>query len=530
MSLTYSINPGTIYEAAKLADLSSMLNELPDNTQKLITPKDVRDSVFTTWDNIVFKPTTISSSSHEYIGIDGTYGGLNLREKIFFGKRQIAGRDIMSDVLLNPSNDVDIFIFNTKSDADLTSQNTKISFLAGTNSVLYSNAPYIQSQYVIGQSSVYLDFNIRNSSTNNNIQGGNINIISDYANVSINSIVFPTITQTTASASSGYVLKFRPQIVGLQQINYIDWEPIGVGDSLTSTATVSIVGHPVLVNGYPLEYTNSTPVPLQIGGILPGQTFSNVPLVQMLTELIYPYIKPSIDLFDFSLTSPDSGGYFNNNSTNLYSEIGNTTLGNFRYNYSITSHTNTITQVLVSPDGGSALPTTPINGNESGFSSLNTSYVNGPIGSTIFTMTVSDATQSTVSSITVTRTYPFFYGTSMTATASAAGISSILGSLTKVTYPIPTGSALTIPLVGNGVCIYLVTPGNWGNLVSVIDNNNFDVTGSFTLFSPLSLISPNGYWTANFKVYVYTAGGGKPTTTSVGGNGYTTPVNYKFNF
>ena len=62
--------------ATKLQDFNSVLNILPDNTSKLIAPKDVRDAVFTTWENIAFKPTTAGGS--EYIGIDQT----TLQEKI----------------------------------------------------------------------------------------------------------------------------------------------------------------------------------------------------------------------------------------------------------------------------------------------------------------------------------------------------------------------------------------------------------------------------------------------------------------
>ena len=64
--MTYSIGtPPT--DATKLADFQSILNILPDNTSKLIAPKDVRDSSYTIWENIVFKPNNASRLFVDFI-------------------------------------------------------------------------------------------------------------------------------------------------------------------------------------------------------------------------------------------------------------------------------------------------------------------------------------------------------------------------------------------------------------------------------------------------------------------------------
>ena len=55
MSLTFSINVGQIVQAERKEDIFSVLQELPDNTQKLISPKDVRDAFLTSWANSTFK-------------------------------------------------------------------------------------------------------------------------------------------------------------------------------------------------------------------------------------------------------------------------------------------------------------------------------------------------------------------------------------------------------------------------------------------------------------------------------------------
>ena len=211
MSATYSINVGTIYESSKLDSINSVLLSLPDNNNKLISPKDVRSAIYTTWENITFKPTTISSSTVEYIGIDQS----TFKEKIFFGKKQLGTASVMNDTLLN--SDVDIFIYNTKSDSNLSQQDTKIAILAGTDSSKYSYSPYLSSLKVIGSTNSRIDFTVRNPDLN----GGNLNITSDYGYVYINGLKFPSLAYTVASASNGYTLVYRG--------GTMSWEPGGVG-------------------------------------------------------------------------------------------------------------------------------------------------------------------------------------------------------------------------------------------------------------------------------------------------------------
>jgi len=185
MPATYSINDNTAYESARLATIGEVLNLLPDNTNKLISPKDARDAIYSSWETSVFKQTT-GSASIEYIGIDRN--GLN--NKILLGKKQLAGLDVLSGTLLNyGTNDTDIFFFNNKT--GITPSNTKIAFLAGTNSVLYPYAPYINSYQ--GTSSLHLE--IVN-------QTGDITVDSSTGRVSINNVTFPTKLET-ASASNG---------------------------------------------------------------------------------------------------------------------------------------------------------------------------------------------------------------------------------------------------------------------------------------------------------------------------------------
>jgi len=94
---TYSNGAGYPINADKLQDLNSVLHELPDNTNHYISPKYVRDAIYTTWENVIFKPTTIPSSVVEYVGIDQ----ISFAEKILLGRKQSSsGQYVLSNDLL----------------------------------------------------------------------------------------------------------------------------------------------------------------------------------------------------------------------------------------------------------------------------------------------------------------------------------------------------------------------------------------------------------------------------------------------
>lgn len=155
MPVTYSINVGQPTESLRKQDINSVMLDLPDNTQKLISPKDVRDAFLTAWANSAFKQT-IGQANIEYLGIDsGNPSNRDIKQKIFIGKRNFAGSDIMTSALLNNTIS-DIYIYNTKPDNYLT-QSTSIVILAVTDSSLHKNSPYIKSYVVNSGSALSLE-------------------------------------------------------------------------------------------------------------------------------------------------------------------------------------------------------------------------------------------------------------------------------------------------------------------------------------------------------------------------------------
>lgn len=311
MPATYSILNGEITESTRKFDIYSVLQDLPDNTSKLISPRDVRDAFLTTWSSIAFKETT--SNGNEYIGIDSSNPDeRDIKKKILIGKRSIYGSNVLTDGLIN-SSDVDIFFYNTKKDSE-QQDSTKISFLAGTASNLFSTAPFIESK----KDSDYLSLNITNPQDS-------INFLSTNDRVSINNISFPTVLENQSSASEGKILKY----VGSYPNGYLEWSDpfssfnqIGNNDG-SVTNIISGPSQSVFLNGFSLEFIENSEVPETIGGIESGMSFpigsfpnsnsGNWPLSEVMRNLIYPYIEPKLTI---STINSDSG--------NRYAEIGTT--------------------------------------------------------------------------------------------------------------------------------------------------------------------------------------------------------------
>lgn len=302
MPNSYSIFTGQVVESSSKADLFGLLEFLPDNTQKLIRPRDVRDAFLTTWANSTFKLTSTSGDT-QYIGIDtGNPNDKDVKAKMLLGKRSVGSFDIMSESLLNTS-DTDVFFYNTKPD-DADQNKTKVSLLAGTSRNLYVNSPYLESEKVDGES--IIDFNIINPSP-----GGSLNISSNDDVVNINGISFPTIQETLDNVGEDKILKY----VGTFPFGGLEWSELDTSDfNIGSTGSeTNIYGDPVNLNGFSLEFVEDDIVPLDIGGVKQGDTFEansmdqngnytsandgqNWALGEVLRKVIYPEVVPELTL------------------------------------------------------------------------------------------------------------------------------------------------------------------------------------------------------------------------------------------
>lgn len=183
---TYSINTGSPTQTTFRGNLDPnlFLNLIENNTSENIKPEDVRDALYTLWENTTYKIVSTSGSSYSYIGINGInhksyYESGADGLKMLIGKPSLSGTDVLSEKLLGYNSadptypDSDLYIYNFKPDdfggGGSDQQFTKVSFLAGDiNSLTFSLAPYVMATN-IGNG---IDFHLVN-------EGGKIVIDSD---------------------------------------------------------------------------------------------------------------------------------------------------------------------------------------------------------------------------------------------------------------------------------------------------------------------------------------------------------------
>jgi hypothetical protein len=486
MPATYSIQVGTIIESSRKTDVFNVLQSIPNNTQKLIKPRDVRDAFLTTWSNSVFKITTPSTlSNFEYIGLDsGDPDNRDIKNKILLGKRSFGNLDIMNNNLL--SSDTDIFFYNTKSDSN-PQNSTKISILAGTNSSLFLNSPYIESFATAST----IQLNIKNPAPGN----ASINLLSQNGRVSINGISFPTVSETQANIQSGKILKYS----GNYPNGTLIWDDptLTITDIGSSTSVTNIFGSPsVYLNGYSLEFIDSRTVPETLGGVTQGSSFAtqsflgqNWPLSEVIRNILYPDIEPLLNL---DITNQLTG--------TIFAEAGKTTT--FNVNYTITTFSRESSEdirdiiikegsndVLLNPLGisfianpGSSTQSsltysiTPNNNNETVRTfTLGTTRDNiTPISSLqpLFTTSIYNKINFNVNFI-----QPAFSGFSNTLISGTSSLKSVTDSISKLIEPYPgTNSSYSISSGGDGY-FYFIYPSSYGS----------------GLANPSLIKDPNGY-------------------------------------
>lgn len=301
---TYSINNGSTTETTRKTSIDEILRGLPDNTNKLISPRAVRDAFLSTWANSAFKITSIGNGD-EYIGLDsGDPDNRDIQKKILIGRRNDnEGNPIMNETLLE--SDTDIFLYKTsKRDEDI--DKTRISILAGDTGSTNSSFPYFEA--ITEGSQTKSDFNINN-------EGGIINIKA--GDVFINGVRFPDEDTDT----NNKILKY----VGEYPYGSLKWmtESQAVDNIIGNNQPINVVGNIINLNGYSLEFDDERSVPEKIGGIEQNDSFpldgftnsenenQNWPLSEVIRKLLYPFIEPKLEL-----------RVFNKDTNDIYFDIG----------------------------------------------------------------------------------------------------------------------------------------------------------------------------------------------------------------
>lgn len=479
---TYSINEGTTTVATSLASLNDVLGRIPDNSSSQVSPRDIRDVVFTLWNHAgLFKETSVTGSPEGFVGFDYQQTGISLKRKIYLGKRQFAGYDVMTDPLLQ--GDTDVFIYNTKPDS-ANQDSTKVSFLASSDTSLHGSAPYIQSTRVVSGTQSALDFRLVN-------QTGEIGLFSQAGHLNLNGALFPRAADFD-SAGNGDVLKY--EFDGTQ--SYLRLLPVNTAnlETITVSGTFSINAATVLVNGRDINFTKADPTLVRLGGVATGSSFSEAPLVDVVERLLYPYLPSEVSLALTVGAYNGDASVWNNNTGDVYAETNS--LASAYYTFAIAPKSYPVASVLQSP-GGSNPPTT--------FNLSGTSSITVPVVTQGFTLEVTDLTQSVAATASMTYIKPYFWA----ATQSVLDFSSsgYFNLMNKVTRP---RSEVPVQVSGEAVRIYFAYPSSYGDLTAVVDSTTgWNYIGAFEKFYVGNLTSSFPAWATEYNVYRYARGDGR---------------------
>ena len=495
MALTFSVYDGTnkqtiAYPVNTTGGVinTDLLDLLKDNDEKFISEEGLRTVMLSLVSSYALKETTTTQSGTvNYIGLDSlnidnrdvytvTTGASNswVKPKFYFGKRSYSGTysfndaqtyHIMNTTLL--SSDTDIFFYNTKGDS-LDNRRTRLRLLAGTNFSQFVNQPYIQSQIIEtgNVDSLSLDFI-------NTI--GNIDLRSVQGTVSVNNIGMPDINTLSSTPTDNKVLLWDGSgYLNWGDITYVQQNYIG-----TTGSELNMLGGPLTINGYRLDFTDDRMVPFIINDVGLGATFSEFPIDDLLKRMIYPYLPPSCSI---RLLPPYESGV---------SEVG--TFPDPIVEFTINKKTDdTLAASLFNMIPG-AYPEVVSTVYES-VTNVSSGIIISPIAatSTEFKISVSDGTSTASATTTMTGIYPYFYGFSNLASMTNIG----LDGLTK---KVESKGDKLVDISGTGN-YYFIYDFDYGTLSNIIGYGTPSMA-SFSVSSQV-LASPTGLW-AGKKFYIY---------------------------
>jgi len=163
---------------------------------------------------------------------------------------------------------------------------------------------------------------------------------------------------------------------------YTLWERISDVENIAASAGSASAG---------ILYSNSTPVPVTIGGISSGSTFSNRTMQQMWDALLYPYIAPGRSL---SIASNASREYGFSTAVTL--------------NWSVTKNSYSITTIIV--DGSPQIATGNSQAGTKPTSATHSPVPVSPSQTQTYLMSVGDGTTVQSASTTLTWSTRIYWG------------------------------------------------------------------------------------------------------------------------
>lgn len=209
-----------------------------------------------------------------------------------------------------------------------------------------------------------------------------------------------------------------------------------------------------------VHYTNDTPIVTAIGSIKAGDTFDNMSIQDVLTKILYPYVKPTA-----SISVKPNGGTYEKGTSVAVTEL------------KVTVGKKSSAIAKVEAKQGSTVITTLTSDVAAGgtFNMLPTDGITLTANAT-FSGVVTDVDNGSASANSSAFTFvdPYFYGVVATGTTITSDV--VLG-LTK---DIKGKGSKTYTYTTAGSCMVIAYPAAHGNLKSALDPNKFENIASFT--------------------------------------------------
>ena len=226
--------------------------------------------------------------------------------------------------------------------------------------------------------------------------------------------------------------------------------------------------------------TSANGATVAVGGIAKGKKYSNTDIIQVLDDLLHPYVAPS----GVSLTLSETGGTFECGVTKTVST------GTVRW----TNGSQNITKAEIL-QGGSPVAEAAVSGSATSIACNPASPITVTTN-TSFTARVTDPTkQVSGGSVSYNFVYPFYHGIVTTTTPDEATVKGLTKDVSA-----KSNKSYTQDMNANYACI--AYPKSYGKLRSILDPSGFENIGSFTQ----SEIQITGLDSTAQTYYVYVSG------------------------
>lgn len=249
------------------------------------------------------------------------------------------------------------------------------------------------------------------------------------------------------------------------------------------------------------QYSNSDPLINDIGGILASNHtngFNEVPINDLITELLYPYTAPIINSF---VLDPSVGP----KEKNVPMTVNSATV-------KVTKKSKDVDSVSLYKDGELIeTKTDEISSSGTTLTFAIDEILDGTTNSVSYAIKVTEAGDNantvTSNAQTYNFVYPYFYGVVINGTEITSDI------ITSFEKSIRNKGTHSYKYVTDNQCPVIAYPKSYGTLKSIIDPNNF--TQNWTLHT---VKVDNGGTIPNVEYYAYVGGAATATAT------------YKFNY